>query len=198
MTKPTQACLILCFAALLLLTAFGQDANEVKPSPKDAQGFKEFSAGVDQYVRLHNRVEKSLPKLKKSASSEAIAEHERSLAVNIQDTRKNARVGDVFTPDAAEAFVDAIAREFRGSMARNARATIQQGAPIRNVHLAVNQLYPKTLPYTSVPPTMLLKLPQLPGEVEYRIVDHDLVLLDVKANLVVDILRGALPWRSAP
>jgi hypothetical protein len=146
MTKPTQTCLIFCFAALLSLTAFGQDANEVKPSPKDAQGLKEFSARVD-----------------------------------------------IFTPDAAEAFVDAIAREFRGSMARNARATIQHGAPIRNVHLAVNQLYPKTLPYTSVPPTLLLKLPQLPGEVEYRIVDHDLVLLDVKANLVVDILRGALP-----
>lgn len=70
---------------------------------------------------------------------------------------------------------------------------MQQGAPIQNVRLNVNQPYPKTLPYTSVPPTLLLKLPKLPGEVEYRIVDHDLVLLDVKANLVVDILRQALP-----
>jgi hypothetical protein len=192
MTKPPQACLIFCFAALFSLTAFGQDANDVKPST-DAQGFKEFSARVDQYVRLHNRVEKSLPNLKKSASSEAIAEHERSLAVNIQASRKSARVGDIFAPDVATAFVDAIAREFRGSMARNASATIQQGAPIQGVHLTVNQPYPKTLPYTSVPPTLLLKLPQLPGQVEYRLVDHDLVLLDVKANLVVDILRGALP-----
>lgn len=193
MTKRTQTYVICCFAALFSFTAFGQDANQMKPSPKDAQGFKEFSARAQEYVRLHDRAEGTLPKLKNSATSQAIAEHERSLAVKIQQTRSDARMGDIFTPDASEAFVDAIAREFRGSEAQNARATIQQGEPIKNVRLEVNEAYPKTLPYTSVPPTLLLKLPKLPGELEYRIVDHDLVLQDVKANLVVDILRQALP-----
>jgi hypothetical protein len=40
---------------------------------------------------------------------------------------------------------------------------------------------------------MLQKLPKLPEEVAYRAVSSDLVLLDVKANLVVDYLRGVLP-----
>lgn len=193
MTKPKQAYLVVCLAALFSFGAFGQDANEPKLSPKDVQGFKEFSARVQEYARLHDRIEKTLPKLKNFSSSEAIADHERSLAVKIREARGNARVGDIFTPNAAEAFVDAIAAEFHGPAGRNARATIQEGEPIKNVDLEVNQVYPKTLPYTSVPPTLLLKLPKLPSEVQYRIVDHDVVLLDVKANMVVDVLREALP-----
>jgi hypothetical protein len=41
-------------------------------------------------------------------------------------------------------------------------------------------------------PSMLVALPQLPEGLEYRFVGADLVLVDVRADLVVDILRGAL------
>jgi hypothetical protein len=37
-----------------------------------------------------------------------------------------------------------------------------------------------------------LTLPSLPEELEYRILGRDLVLLDVQARLVVDILRDAI------
>ena len=63
-----------------------------------------------------------------------------------------------------------------------------QGDPVKAVRLRVNQPYPDGVPYTTVPPTLLLRLPKLPDEVAYRIVDRDLVLLDVKANLVVDLI----------
>jgi hypothetical protein len=36
-------------------------------------------------------------------------------------------------------------------------------------------------------------LPPLPDELEYRFVGRHLVLLDVEANLVVDVLRMAVP-----
>jgi hypothetical protein len=39
---------------------------------------------------------------------------------------------------------------------------------------------------------MIEALPPLPDELQYRIVGRDLVLVDVHANLVVDILREAL------
>jgi hypothetical protein len=89
--------------------------------------------------------------------------------------------------------VKAISSEFQGPQAPHAKATIKQGAPLKEVHLHVNEIYPESIPYTSVPPTMLQKLPKLPEEVAYRAVSSDLVLLDVKANLVVDYLRGVLP-----
>jgi len=39
----------------------------------------------------------------------------------------------------------------------------------------------------------LLNLPELPEGISYRIVGRDLVLLDAKANLVVDVLVRAMP-----
>ena len=42
-------------------------------------------------------------------------------------------------------------------------------------------------------PALRAVLPALPDELRYRFVDRDLVLLDVHADLVVDILRDALP-----
>jgi hypothetical protein len=41
-------------------------------------------------------------------------------------------------------------------------------------------------------PCVINALPPLRGELQYRIVGRDLVLVDVHANLVVDILREAL------
>ena len=42
-------------------------------------------------------------------------------------------------------------------------------------------------------PALLHALPPLPRELEYRIVDADLVLIDLRADLVVDILENAMP-----
>jgi hypothetical protein len=38
-----------------------------------------------------------------------------------------------------------------------------------------------------------LSLPKLPPDVEYRVVGHDLVLLDVTAKLIVDLMPNAVP-----
>ena len=48
-----------------------------------------------------------------------------------------------------------------------------------------------------MPPDILHVLPPLPDELQYRLVDRDLVLIDMHADLVVDILPGALPDRAS-
>lgn len=156
-------------------------------------GFKEFSSQVQRYVQLRQRAAKGLHEPKKSASPESIAKYQRDLATRIRRARPNAREGEIFTPVTVNAFRDVIAAEFKSPAASHARATILEGEPIKNVRIEVNEIYPAALPYTSVPPTLLERLPRLPEEVAYRIVDRDLVLLDVKANLVVDVLTNALP-----
>jgi hypothetical protein len=45
------------------------------------------------------------------------------------------------------------------------------------------------------PPSIIKALPDLPGELQYRFVGLDLILLDVDANLIVDILPAALSAR---
>jgi hypothetical protein len=195
--KPLRAVKrILIWVSLGLVVTgggFARDQRVAKISSEDAAGFAEFSVNVQKYVALHKRLERSLPKLKTKASPDMIASHQRALAKRIQLARGNARGGDIFVPKAARAFRHAIDREFRGPQGKNARATIEQGSPLKEVTAEVNQVYPSGLPYTTVPPTLLLKFPKLPEELAYRIAGHDLLLLDVKANLVVDVLKKVLP-----
>jgi hypothetical protein len=169
-----------------------QPAQTTPPDLK-APGFQEFSDRVQKYVQLHKSVEATVPKLKSTNEPELIAAHQKILARKIKAARARARRGDIFTLAAKEAFLKAISSEFQGPQAPHAKATIKQGAPLNKVHFHVNEIYPESIPYTSVPPTMLQNLPKLPEEVAYRAVSSDLVLLDVKANLVVDYLPGVIP-----
>jgi len=59
--------------------------------------------------------------------------------------------------------------------------------------IAVNGSFPDKLPVASTPPTLLLNLPRLPSEVEYRLVGRTLVLRDSSANVIIDFLADALP-----
>jgi hypothetical protein len=172
--------------------AQNQPAQAPPPDLK-APGFQEFSDRVQKYVQLHKSVEATVPKLKATNEPELIVAHQKILARKIKAARAHAKRGDIFTPAAREAFLKAISSEFQGTQAPHAKATMRQGAPLTKVHLHVNEIYPESTPYTSVPPTMLQNLPKLPEEVAYRAVSSDLVLLDVKANLVVDYLPGVIP-----
>lgn len=164
-----------------------------KEQEDDAASFKAFSQRVEEFVRLHKSVEATLPKLKPTDLPEMITAHQQALARKIREARPGARRGDIFTEKAREAFRRAVRSVFQGPDAPYAHATIQQGDPVKGVRLRVNQPYPDGVPYTTVPPTLLLRIPKLPDEVVYRIVDRDLVLLDVKANLVVDWIPEVVP-----
>ena len=189
-------------AACLLVAVFlaaggvlgGQSAASDKEQKEDAASFKEFMDRVQEYVKLHKTVESHLPSLKsKEELPELIAAHQQALARKIREARPHAKPDDIFTRGTRAAFRHAVRRVFQGPQAANARATIKQGEPLKEIHLRVNQVYPDAVPYTTVPPSLLLKLPQLPDEVAYRIVGRDLMLLDVKADMVVDLMPEILP-----
>ncbi len=189
-------------AACLLVAVFlaaggalgGQSTASDKEQADDAASFKEFTNRVQEYAKLHRTVESNLPSLKsKEELPEVIAAHQQALARKIREARPHARPGDIFTRGTREAFRHAVRSVFQGPQAANARATIKQGVPLKEIHLRVNQVYPEADPYTTVPPSLLLKLPKLPDEVAYGVVGRDLILLDVKADMVVDLIPEILP-----
>jgi len=190
-----QSLLLVAFlAAGGALTSLGQSTTSDKEQAEDTAGFKEFSDRVQEYVKLYKSVEATLPPLKPTDLPEMIAAHEQALARKIREARPRADRGDIFTEKARQAFRHAIRSEFKSPHAHHARATIRkQGDPVKEIHLQVNQTYPHGLPYTTVPPTLLLRFPKLPDEVVYRIVGRDLVLMDVKANLAVDLIPEVMP-----
>ena len=187
-----------CLLMAVLLAAggaiAGQGAASGKEQKEDAAGFKEFLDRVQDYVKLHKTVEATLPPLKpKEELPEMISAHQQALARKIRQARLPAERHDIFTKLSREAFRRAIRSTFQGPEADHAIATLQQGAPLKEVHLKVNEVYPDGVPHTTVPPTLLQNLPKLPDELEYCIVGRDLILLDVRANLVVDLLKGIIP-----
>jgi hypothetical protein len=159
----------------------------------DAPGFKEFTDRVSDYAKLHKRVESGLPLGRPTDLPELIAARQMAFARMIREARPDAKAGDIFTPAARKSFQHLIRSVMQSPQGTNAEASMNQGAPLGQNDLQIDQPYPDKLPYTTVPPTLLAALPKLPEEVVYRVVGHDLVLLDLKANLVVDISPGIIP-----
>ena len=189
------------FSAAVIASGCGRKTSSVQqqnPIPAeqqnaDAAGFKEFSDRVTDYVKLHKSQEALLPKLKQTDLPEMIAAHQVALERKIREARASAKAGDIFTPAAVKSFQDVIQSTMQGAHGENIDATLKQAAPLPKMNVTVDDPYPDGVPYTSVPPTLLLVFPKLPDQVVYRVVLHDLLLLDLKANLVVDVLPGIIP-----
>jgi hypothetical protein len=188
------------FALLVVLslaaagTLAGQGAVPNKEQTDDAAAFKKFMVRVDEYVKFRNTIEKQLPTLKnKEELPEMIAAHQQALARKIREGRPNAKTGDIFSSDIREAFRHVIRSAYQNPQTAVARATLQQQKTVKEVPLKVNGIYPDAVAETTFPPTLLQKLPTLPDVLAYRIMGRDLVLVDSKANLVIDLFHEALP-----
>jgi hypothetical protein len=57
----------------------------------------------------------------------------------------------------------------------------------------VNQVYPASVPLQSTPASVLENLPDLPKQLDYRVIGHQLILRDAGANLVIDFADGVVP-----
>lgn len=159
---------------------------------EETRDFKVFNDRVQAYVKMQKNLEASLPTLKPTMDAAQIVEHQHALARKIADARRDARQGDIFTHEATERFRKIIRKAFRGREGRLARQTIRPDSPSKVVVPHVNDVYPEDIPLTTTPPTLLLKLPELPPELAYRFVGHDLTLKDIKASLIVDFIPNAI------
>jgi hypothetical protein len=170
------------------------------PDPNDprAQALAELSRRVDAYVALHRAAQATVPAQKAGASAAEITSREKALAQALQARRAGAKPGDVFTPTVKPLLVSIIRGYLSTPEAAPAKARVEQenprvetpGAP---VSLKVNAPYDADASLSTVPAPLLLKLPKLPEEVEFRFVGKHLVLRDAKANLIVDYLLDVAP-----
>ena len=163
------------------------------PTPE----WSDFSANLKNYTSLVDSLEKKLPPLPDKSDAQQIATHKKALADAVREARKGAQPGDIFTPSIRERMVSIIRTEVRGTDGKAAKKTIAEENPNKpnqpkQAPLAVNAVYPDGVPLSTVPPTLLLRLPTLPETVEYRFVGKALVLHDVRANLIADYIPNAL------
>jgi hypothetical protein len=130
---------------------------------------------------------------KPTDSADKLAQQKQQTRERTQAARPGAERGDIFTPAVAAYFKKQIESTLGGPDGRKVRASLRHAEPLPNVQLEVNAKYPRNLPLQSTPPTLLMRLPQLPKELQYRIVGSTLVLYDMSSDLIVDFIPNAVP-----
>jgi hypothetical protein len=170
--------------------AVAQPQNNVE---RDAQILQDFSRRVGEYVNVHNTVKSQIHRLKPTNSAEAIDQYGHRFARGIREARHGVSQGDIFTPEIAAEFRRLVGITMSGPEGARIRETLRAGSPVLFKNLRVNQSYPPGAALQTTPPSLLLNLPPLPPEVEYRLVGHALILRDIDANLIVDFVWNAVP-----
>ena len=185
-------------AAFLTLPAASIDAAAQKATQKtpprvnpDAATLADFVKRVEAYVALHKKLEATLPKLPEQTDPYQIDKHQRAMLRLMQEARKTAKQGDLFTPAMQRLIRNLLRPVFSGADGRQLRAEIFDNESKAGVTLAVNARYPDEVPISTVPPQVLAQLPKLPEELEYRFVQTNMILFDPHAHIIADFVPQA-------
>jgi hypothetical protein len=193
--EPERASAIPHAAAVLVALAILAGASAVAAQPvmaSDAE--RQFVAATQEYAGMHRRLEQAIGPIEINSGTARIERNVMALAAAIKAERPDARAGDFFTPMLAgelrARIVTALSvHELAAEDVREAEAV--DGVDASVVTLSVNGAFPWAYS-TAMFPCILDALPPLPVELQYRIVGDTLVLIDVHASLVVDLLPSAL------
>jgi hypothetical protein len=160
------------------------------PENPNAPTLAEFNARLEKYIKFQRTLLKEAP-LRETENSAEITARQELLAAKIRTIRKNARQGDIFTPQVAAMFRRLLYPELHGTDAQATKDDLKEGAPTA-VPVKVNAAYPADQPLSTVPANLLARLPHLPKDVDYRVVGRHLILRDVDANIIVDYIPNAI------
>lgn len=161
---------------------------------RDVGALQQWTVNLEGYLVLRDQAMRDVHRPSASSTPREFLEAQWKLAAAIRARRPDARVGDLFSFDVRRTFRKTIARALTDhqiavdDLIAAITSEIVAGAPA----VKVNQPFPWQLG-AAMPPCVLAALPSLPQELQYRLVGHDLILIDLDANLVIDILPEAIP-----
>ena len=181
----------ICF--IVLLTGFLSVTTIAQDSTHNQQIAEAFEKRVKTYVKLREGIEEKMPKLSTEAKPEEIEVHKKRLQESVRSARNGAKPGEIFTPDAVALIRNIIKDEFKGRDRVELRKTVLVDAEVKSLPLRVNYPYPEAKEQLEMPPTLLLKLPQLPKQIRYRFVGRNMLLVDRENGLIIDFMTNAVP-----
>jgi hypothetical protein len=162
-------------------------------NPAVSPQIADFQKRVADFVKARKTAGSAVSNLRTTDSPEKLQQHQRDLASAIRSARPDAAQGDIFSASIAAD----IRRRIRSALATSGADRVKNG--VRDTQLSpvptikVNAAYPAGQPVQSMPPSLLKALPELPKELEYRVVGRTLILRDIESNLIVDYMIEALP-----
>jgi len=164
------------------------------PTSVETPVFDAFNEEVAAYLRLQDAVRRQLGMQRLFADPEDLFNAVHSIQTGIRAARPEARPGSIFTT--------AVSALIQGRLQRRLAVcnyTVEDVLAFLNEERLPGVPEPKvngSFPWTvgsAMWPTLLAVLPPLPPQLQYRFFDRDLVLIDMDADLVIDVLKGALP-----
>src|SRR5258706_5014956 len=183
-----------------------QKAAEDNANP-DALVLVDFQKRIDAYMAVHKDAAKAAPPLKETANPAEIKAAQDTLGAKIRAARATAKAGDILTPEIRNKFRrlmypvvtapapkgtagSAVKADVKEELKENSEERKEEGG--KPVVLKVNAVYPPDTPLPTTPPQVLMNLPKLPEQLEYRIVGKNLIIRDVEANIIVDFVPNAI------
>jgi hypothetical protein len=172
-------------------TGAGQGAAAKSGVNPRAEAVDAFNKRLTAYLEIRKKAGDGLPELTETDDPGKITAREKALGDAVRKLRATAKAGDVFGADMTPLILEILRADWKKRSAED-RAAIIAEMPKPFVP-TVNMRYPVGQPLLTFPPNLLKLLHQLPDDLEYRFVGRDLILRDVKANIIVDVIRHARP-----
>ena len=154
-------------------------------------GLPRFNQAIASYMAIRREVENRVGVPYVSPNATDIETMQTALARGIREARPHAKIGDIFNGVGFE-FSRRIAsaldwRATEGGWVTDRRQGARRPSCALTVNGSFDWRYGEVLPLavTDV-------LPEVPWPLQYRLLCRDLVLLDVDASLIVDVLPDAL------
>lgn len=161
------------------------------PTAADAAALNQFDAAIAQYLALRKRLLAEVPGPKPESTGKQLNQASDALAAAIQRSRAKAKPGDLFVapvvPVIKRQVLEAVTRENLGPVL--AGIDDEEAGPAKP---AIHMRFPGPSPMATMPPSLLAALPRLPASLEYRIIGNMLILRDVEASLILDIIPAAI------
>jgi hypothetical protein len=163
----------------------------------DALVLADFQKRIDAYMAIHKEAAKDAPPLKETNDAGQIKATQEALAARIRAARADAKPGDILTSEIRNKFRRLMYPVVQGTTGREIKEELSEDVkekdePPAKVPLKVNATYPEGTPLPTTPPQVLMHLPKLTEELEYRIISKNLIIRDVQANIIVDYLPNVI------
>lgn len=149
-----------------------------------------FNERVNWYVEIHRQTAGPVPALEASGDMDEVRRRMRAVRVRILAKTGPLRRGHVFTADVTQVFRRNIAAVLTREDMTALLADVVEHSPPKMPALRLQEPLPQDAPFVAFPPRLFPRLPVLPPELRYLVLEKALVLWDHHADLVVDISPG--------
>lgn len=157
----------------------------------EAAAIAQFQAAIAKYMALRQRLRSEITGPVPNSTAPELVRASDALAAAIQRARIGAQEGNMFLVPVSVVVKRRVDSVIRRDNLLPVLADIDDEVPTVKTP-AIHLRFPAASEMATMPPSLLAALPELPKELEYRIIGNYLILRDIDAALILDFIPAAV------